>query len=66
MINKGRCTINKMNKANHKNLISKYKINFNPLLLPKLALIGYQLKSDPSFQVFLAKLQLFDKSAIER
>lgn len=50
----------------HKNLIKHFKINFNPLLLPKLALIGYQLKNDPSYQVFLSKLQLFDRSAIER
>lgn len=56
----------RQDKLAYQDMIKRYKINFNPLLLPKLALLGYHIRNDPSFQVFLAKLQLFDKSAIQR
>jgi hypothetical protein len=56
----------RLEKLAYQDMIKRYKINFNPLLLPKLALLGYHLRHDPSFQVFLAKLSLFDKSAIQR
>lgn len=50
----------------HRNIIKKYKVHYSPLFLPRLAIIGYHLRPDPSCQIFFSKLQLTDKTILQR
>jgi hypothetical protein len=50
----------------HRNIIKKYKVHYSPLFLPKLAVVGYHLHPDPSCQIFFSKLQLTDKTILQR
>lgn len=50
----------------YRELIKVYKINYNPLLLPKLAVFGYQIKPDTSCMIFFSKIKLLDKGLITR
>jgi len=64
MFDLGKYGIFNEDKLIHRKLIKTYQLNFNPLLLPKLAILGYRIKPDPSCQIFLSKIQLFDRAGI--
>ena len=47
-------------------ILKKYKLHFSPLVLPQLAVKGYQINPNPSFRIFFSQIALHDKKIVER